>query len=1047
MIVTHKFTMDLTRKGELFHIDAVQGDVNTRAVEFTLTEGRTAFQVPAGTAAAVRFRKKDGTGGVYSVMPDGSPAYSISGNTVTVYLAPQVLTCSGGVTAAVALTNGGDVLGIFPIRIWVVQDPSAGAVVSENYFNYDSLEAINTALTGFSSAVGALREIDAELRARIELERARINELARLEAGSTTGDAELADIRVGFDAKPYDNAGTAVRAQAQILYDEIKARVASLHSGKIEYDIGPVTIGRQILAQTGEFVERDSVKLGATEHFIPMHIGETYTVSSTEARFNLYYYDQNKNYIGTLYEDDFTRTDTVEIVNTQYHYVRIGSWRSEAMTQEHFDTISFGICVSGDTLGALREKLGDLSELETNVKTDLVAAINEQQGKFEENLAAHKQLLEEIKVRVASVQNGKVEYDIGAVTIGGQVMTENGVYRVTESLNMGATEHLIPLHIGETYTVSSTAARFNLYFYDQNMNYTGTVYTDNVTRADTVVFTNTGYYYARIGSWCGTGMSQAHFDTISFGICVSGDTLGALREKLGDLNALKTDAQTDLVAAINEQYAKSQENLAAHKQLLEEIKVRVASVQNGKVEYDIGAVTIGGQVMTENGVYRVTESLNMGATEHLIPLHIGETYTVSSTAARFNLYFYDENKNYIDTLYADNVTRADTAVFTNTDYYYARIGSWCGTGMSQAHFDTISFGICTEVDSFASVQEQLTTLDKRVKMNGWIDTKAPVNIDTTAGTLTFGSNSHVVCGDRKINVGSTVHDISSLMGAFVYFDPNTKTLVAKDSGGCIYLGALWRPAHCMDLHITREKLLIDGMPITYTGKFYGKKLNCLGDSMTYGTGTTKIYHEWLPQLCGFDAVRNYGLGGSSISPKVDDLPTWEAGIASFYERYAAMDDDADAVLVFGGINDFGTGRTLGTLEDTGTDTFYGAMKALCEGLIAKYPTGSIYVFSNPQGDYINRPPHNLGGTAWEGNTQGYNRKGHRMKDYTNAMQEVCAVYGIPFCSLTDNTYWGLSGVLGDNNGTSGAYGSDALHPNEEGHKRIAFKVAGFLNAN
>lgn len=55
-------------------------------------------------------------------------------------------------------------------------------------------------------------------KSELEKERQRITNLAKLTEGSTTGDAELIDARVGADGIIYDNTGTAIRTQISDLF-------------------------------------------------------------------------------------------------------------------------------------------------------------------------------------------------------------------------------------------------------------------------------------------------------------------------------------------------------------------------------------------------------------------------------------------------------------------------------------------------------------------------------------------------------------------------------------------------------------------------------------------------------------------------------------------------------------------------------------------------------------------------------------------------------------------------------------------------------------
>ena len=99
-------------------------------------------------------------------------------------------------------------------------------------FNFEVIKSIRDdkaieATPQFSALENALNTVDG-------LE-ARMDNLIALPDGSTTGDAELADIRVGADGVTYDSAGTAVRKQFDNLKEDL-VELAYLQENLWKYD-------------------------------------------------------------------------------------------------------------------------------------------------------------------------------------------------------------------------------------------------------------------------------------------------------------------------------------------------------------------------------------------------------------------------------------------------------------------------------------------------------------------------------------------------------------------------------------------------------------------------------------------------------------------------------------------------------------------------------------------------------------------------------------------------------------------------------------------
>lgn len=164
MIITHKIDMHLDMLEQIPWIKAVQGDAWTRIVQFNLLCGGLPWEIPDGSRAVVRFLKPDGCGGEYETLPDGTSAYTISGNAVAVVLAPEVLTAEGLVLLTVSLIDADTEISAFQIRIDVHTNTGVRLANSVNYYRSPWLEEM---LDNRDQDISALRADLTQLQAEV----------------------------------------------------------------------------------------------------------------------------------------------------------------------------------------------------------------------------------------------------------------------------------------------------------------------------------------------------------------------------------------------------------------------------------------------------------------------------------------------------------------------------------------------------------------------------------------------------------------------------------------------------------------------------------------------------------------------------------------------------------------------------------------------------------------------------------------------------------------------------------------------------------------
>ena len=272
---------------------------------------------------------------------------------------------------------------------------------------------------------------------------------------------------------------------------------------------------------------------------------------------------------------------------------------------------------------------------------------------------------------------------------------------------------------------------------------------------------------------------------------------------------------------------------------------------------------------------------------------------------------------------------------------------------------------------------------------------------------------------------SRVYSITPL---FVFYDQNENVIdiySGTDTNKGKYLTADI-PSDCVKIGVNCGKWNSNLNRITL-GLYNSKVLNILGDSIT----EQNYYTSALAKM-GY-VINNYGISGTTITTTVSN---------NFKSRVTGMTDTCDAVIVFGGINDWQLGAPLGEkFETTDESKFYPALNELFVTLKNKYVNKPIYVCTPLHSQfhlegYEDKMEYTENNNLLVANKYG---NGDILSKYVQAIKDMAQLYSIQVIDLYSES--GMAALIPSN---KSAYYNDGLHPNAAGGVLIAKCIDKYL---
>lgn len=310
-----------------------------------------------------------------------------------------------------------------------------------------------------------------------------------------------------------------------------------------------------------------------------------------------------------------------------------------------------------------------------------------------------------------------------------------------------------------------------------------------------------------------------------------------------------------------------------------------------------------------------------------------------------------------------------------------------------------------------------------------------IRYTTTGATLTIPANTRIMYAGGLITIpNETVIEFTT--SNWLCYDVDTETLrtgYSVSNHRLIMLGVINTDRY--------ESSYIAGMELAIE-----KVIAIFGDSISAGSGTNKVYHEYLANVYGFTCL-NYAYGGSGYVQSYESYGSGLMGIGeqgrgvpitadnyfipnNVLTRLAEVNpSDLDGVIIFAGTNDWRHGNTISF------EQFKAGVEAVFNYFQTNFAAVPLLVMT---------PIHRKDDTIPNSTT------GKTLIEYADAIIELCRKYGVPYVDTMS-----MSGLHPDNAGNdaiffprddSTSHASDGLHPNHIAHERIMRVIGETINA-